>query len=57
MELYQFDGISSELELVPLAARRALDRAGRKLSLGAWRHLDHAARRGSPADDADRRAA
>jgi molybdenum cofactor biosynthesis protein MoaC len=45
VELYQFDGISSELELVPLAARRALDRAGRKLSLEAWRHLDHAARR------------
>ncbi len=45
MELYQFDGISSELELVPLAARRALDRAGRKLSLEAWRNLDHAARR------------
>jgi cyclic pyranopterin phosphate synthase len=45
VELYQFDGISSELELVPLAARRALDRAGRKLSLDAWKNLDHAARR------------
>ena len=46
MRLYHFDGISAELELVPLAARRALDRAGVKLSLEGWRSLSLSVRRG-----------
>lgn len=45
MKLYQFDGVSSELELLPLSARRALDSAGRKLSLEAWRGLSPSERR------------
>jgi cyclic pyranopterin monophosphate synthase len=45
VRLYHFDGISAELELVPLAARRALDRAGVKLSLEGWRSLSLSARR------------
>ncbi len=44
VKLYEFDGISPQLELIPLAARRALDCAGLKLSLGGFRHLDDAAR-------------
>jgi len=28
MKLYRFDGVDERLELVPLGARRALDRAG-----------------------------
>lgn len=39
MKLYSFDGVDATLELVPLAARRALDRAGFKPSLEAWRGL------------------
>ena len=39
MKLYSFDGVDGSLELVPLAARRALDRAGFKPSLEAWRGL------------------
>ncbi len=45
MRLYHFDGIGEELDLVPLAARRALDRAGAKLSLEGWRSLSLSARR------------
>jgi cyclic pyranopterin phosphate synthase len=37
--LYSFDRAGPNLDLVPLAARRALDRAGCKLSLAAWRGL------------------
>lgn len=37
VKLYSFDGIDAALDLVPLAARRALDRAGFKPSLEAWR--------------------
>ena len=37
MKLYSFDGIDAGLDLVPLAGRRALDRAGFKPSLEAWR--------------------
>lgn len=44
MKLYVFDGIDERLELVPLAARRALDQAGLKLSLPAWQSLPIAAR-------------
>ncbi len=39
VKLYFFDGIDATLDLVPLAARRALDRAGFKPSLEAWRAL------------------
>jgi molybdenum cofactor biosynthesis protein MoaC len=37
--LYSFDRAGPSLELVPLAARRALDRAGCKLPLAGWRGL------------------
>jgi len=55
--VYRFEGIDAELELVPLAGRRALDRAGLKVGLEAWRGLSGQARRtivalGS-ADDVD----
>jgi cyclic pyranopterin phosphate synthase len=39
MLVYRFEGIDESLELVPLAARRALDAAGTKLSLAAWRAM------------------
>lgn len=37
--LYAFDETDASLPLLPTAARRALDLAGAKLSLEAWRHL------------------
>jgi cyclic pyranopterin phosphate synthase len=46
VKLYSFDGIDAELDLVPLAARRALDQAGFKPSLEAWRALPLEVRRG-----------
>jgi cyclic pyranopterin monophosphate synthase len=39
VKLYSFDGVDAALDLLPLAARRALDAAGLKLSLEAWRSL------------------
>ena len=39
MKLYSFDGVDVALELLPLAARRALDATGLKVSLEAWRNL------------------
>lgn len=39
MKLYSFDEGSESLDLLPLAARRALDRAGLHLSLAGWRSL------------------
>jgi cyclic pyranopterin phosphate synthase len=45
MKLYRFDGVDERLDLVPFAARRALDRAGLKLSLDGWRTLSLEARR------------
>jgi cyclic pyranopterin phosphate synthase len=45
MKLYRFDGVDERLDMVPLAARRALDRAGLKLSLDGWRSLSLEARR------------
>ncbi len=45
VKLYRFDGVDDALELVPLAARRALDSAGLKLSLEAWQSLPAAQRR------------
>lgn len=41
MRLYSFDVDGDALELVPLAARRALDHAGRKLALAGWTSLAH----------------
>ncbi len=43
--IFAFEGIDASLDLLPLAARRALDAAGRKISLDAWRKLSMAARR------------
>lgn len=45
VKLYLFDGVNEDLELLPLAARRALDRAGLKLSLEAWQSLPSSERR------------
>jgi cyclic pyranopterin phosphate synthase len=39
VKLYSFDGVDAALDLLPLAARRALDTAGLKLSLDGWRAL------------------
>ncbi len=39
MVLFAFDGIDEKLELLPLAARRALDHVGLKLSREGWRSL------------------
>jgi hypothetical protein len=39
VKLYVFDGVDDKLELVPLAARRAHDHVGRKVSLEAWKSL------------------
>ncbi len=44
MKLFAFDGVGAELDLLPLAARRALDLAGRKLSLEGFRSLGLAER-------------
>jgi len=44
VKLYAFDGITEALDLVPLAARRALDLAGLKLSREGWSSLSHEAR-------------
>jgi cyclic pyranopterin phosphate synthase len=45
VRLYTFDVDGETLEQVPLAARRALDHAGRKLSLAGWTSLDPSERR------------
>lgn len=45
VKLYAFDEDTEGLELVPLAARRALDHAGLKMSRKGWRSLPLAARR------------
>jgi cyclic pyranopterin monophosphate synthase len=37
--VYPFEGIGSDLPYLPLAARRVLDRLGRKLSLDGWLSL------------------
>ncbi len=39
MKLFAFDDIDATLELLPIAARRALDRAGLKLSREGWQSL------------------
>lgn len=38
---FEFDEVDEGLTLVPLAARRLLDRMGAKLSLEGWRSLSH----------------
>lgn len=43
--LYKFDGVDEQLELIPVAARRALDCAGRRISLEAWKSLPIALRK------------
>jgi cyclic pyranopterin phosphate synthase len=45
VKLYSFDGVDATLDLLPLAARRALDVSGLKVSLEAWRALPLVARR------------
>jgi cyclic pyranopterin phosphate synthase len=45
VKLYSFDGVDATLDLVPLAARRALDIAGLKVPLEAWRALPLESRR------------
>jgi cyclic pyranopterin monophosphate synthase len=45
VKLYSFDGVDATLDLLPLAARRALDAAGLKVSLDVWRALPLEARR------------
>jgi cyclic pyranopterin monophosphate synthase len=44
VKLYRFDGVDAALDLLPLAARRALDHAGYKLSLEGFRSLPLAER-------------
>jgi cyclic pyranopterin phosphate synthase len=44
VKLYSFDVDGERLEQLPLAARRALDHAGRKLSLAGWNSLDRTRR-------------
>jgi hypothetical protein len=43
--IYAFDAVDAELTLLPMAARRALDCAGRHLSLHGWQGLPLVARR------------
>jgi cyclic pyranopterin phosphate synthase len=45
MRIYAFERIDDALDLVPLVARRALDTAGCKISLEAWRAAPIASRR------------
>jgi molybdenum cofactor biosynthesis protein MoaC len=45
MRVFAFEDIDPALPLMPLAARRALDVAGQRLSLKAWQHLPIEARR------------
>src|SRR4051812_48068493 len=44
VKLFRFDGVDATFELLPLAARRALDHAGCKLSLEGFRSLSLAER-------------
>jgi cyclic pyranopterin phosphate synthase len=43
--VFRFEDIGDELPLLPLAARRALDAVGRRLSLAAWQKLPMEQRR------------
>lgn len=42
--VYQFENVGDDLDLVPLAGRRALDSASLKVGLAAWRSLPLARR-------------
>jgi len=44
VKLFRFDGVDAAFDLLPLAARRALDHAGRKLSLEGFRSLSRSER-------------
>jgi len=44
VKLFRFDGVDATFDLLPLAARRALDHAGRKLSLEGFRSLTRSER-------------
>ncbi len=44
MHLYALDQADGSLELLPMAARRALDKAGVKLGLAEWQKASHALR-------------
>jgi cyclic pyranopterin phosphate synthase len=44
VKLFRFDGVDASFDLLPLAARRALDHAGCKLSLEGFRSLSGAER-------------
>jgi cyclic pyranopterin phosphate synthase len=43
--IFRFDEVGADLELLPTAARRALDHAGLRVSRESWRSLSLAARR------------
>ncbi len=45
VRLFKLDAVDEQLELLPMAARRALDAAGMKLSLEAWKRQDLELRR------------
>jgi cyclic pyranopterin monophosphate synthase len=45
VKLFAFDDADERLDLLPMAARRALDVSGLKLSLESWRSLDMETRR------------
>jgi len=45
VRLYAFEEIDERLKLMPLAARRALDAAGLKVSLATWQRLEDGVRR------------
>jgi cyclic pyranopterin monophosphate synthase len=44
VRVYEFDELDAELTLLPMAARRALDHAGKKLALRGWQGLGRADR-------------
>jgi cyclic pyranopterin phosphate synthase len=45
VKIFRFEGIGSDLALLPLSARRALDGAGIKISLTAWLSMSLSTRR------------
>lgn len=45
MKVFAFEELGEDLKLLPLSARRALDVAGRKLSLAAWQKMATGVRR------------
>lgn len=53
--VYRFEGIGDDLDLVPLAGRRALDAAALKVGLAAWRTIPLAQRTAIVAQGASER--